>query len=93
MAHTYVDSLELTCSLCENSFSTDVYKIVDINERPDLLVKIRNRTIHNIPCPNCAHDEQVNVSILVIRPIEDEEPILLYSPAEGISKQSGPNSR
>ncbi len=78
MAVSFSQQTNLTCPECEAQFSGEVWLIVDASERPDLLQRIREGTLHDMPCPN-GHTRTVDAPLLLCRP--DQDPPLLFSPA------------
>jgi hypothetical protein len=58
-----------------------VWIVVDVDERPDLLARLRAGTLHDMACPGCGHVAAVNAPVLIYRP--GAEPALLFSPANG----------
>jgi CHAT domain-containing protein/tetratricopeptide (TPR) repeat protein len=85
MPKTYAQQLDLTCPECSSRCTAEAYLIVDITERPDLLERIRSRTLHDISCPNCDYIGQVDMPLLIFRP--DDEPHILFSPAQETSQE------
>ncbi len=80
MPHSQAQIPTLTCPQCEQNFDAAVWLIVDAAERPDLLEEIQQGKLHNLPCPHCGHDGQVDAPLLLYRPAA--EPVLLFSPAQ-----------
>jgi CHAT domain-containing protein len=85
MPNTYAESLDLTCPQCSKSFTAETFVIVDVAEQPKLLEKIRSGTLHEIPCPHCDHQRQVDLPLLIFR--QDDDPHVLFSPAQGTSQE------
>ena len=85
MTHSFAQEAELTCPQCGQTFSADVWLIVDAAERPDLLERARAGTLHDLPCPHCGHRGAVDVPLLILRP--GQEPSLLFSPAQGTTAE------
>jgi len=89
LAHTYADVINVTCPHCDEFFYAELWLIVDAVERPDLLARIRDGSIHRIVCPQCSHQGQVDAPLLIYRP-DMPSPIrrepgrgtLLFSPAQ-----------
>jgi len=50
MTISYAQRTDLTCPECGAQFAGEVWLIVDAGERPDLLQRIREGTLHDIPC-------------------------------------------
>jgi len=55
MPNSYARQFDLTCPECSENFTAEVYLIVDIDERQDLLERIRAGTLHDIHCPKCGY--------------------------------------
>ena len=68
MPHSFFQTASLTCPQCGRAFSAEVWLIVDTVERPDLLARIRDGTLHTFPCPGCGHEEQVDAPLLLYTP-------------------------
>ena len=43
---SYAQTASMTCPACGHGFEFDVWLIVDTARRPDLVERIRNRTLH-----------------------------------------------
>jgi hypothetical protein len=71
----------LRCRACGEVVEGEVWIIIDVAERPDLLARLRAGTLHEMTCPGCGHMATVNAPLLVYRP--EMEPALLFSPARG----------
>lgn len=67
---SYAQSVALTCSSCGRGFDFAIWLIVDTAERPDLLDRIRNETLHAIVCPHC----QAELG-------HADAPLLIYTPS------------
>ncbi|OQX65647.1 MAG: hypothetical protein B5M51_00115, partial [Anaerolinea sp. 4484_236] len=72
MTNSYAQTAQLECPNCGQAFDAEIWKIIDVSERPDLVEKIRAGSLHTIPCPKCGHVGGVDVSLLLYRP--EEEP-------------------
>jgi predicted RNA-binding Zn-ribbon protein involved in translation (DUF1610 family) len=59
MPHSFSQTASLTCPQCGRAFSAEVWLIVDADERPDLLARIRAGTLHDLTCPHCGHQGNV----------------------------------
>ncbi len=80
MAHSYSQPYQTTCPHCGHEFFTEIYLIVDVAERPDLLARLRDGSLHAITCPHCGEPlGQVDAPLLVYRP--GQTPPLTFSPA------------
>ena len=85
MAHSYARSLGITCMKCGKRFSADVYMIVDVDERPDLLQAILKETFFMNTCPNCGDRAFLDTPVLVFR--RKQAPHLLFCMAERMSQE------
>lgn len=79
--HSHAETAELPCRACGTLFASEVWVIIDTDERPDLLARVRAATLHDMICPHCGHAATVNAPLLLYRP--GQIPNLLYSPARG----------
>lgn len=84
MPHSFSQTTPLTCPECQQPFTAELWLIVDVDERPDLLERILNDTLHDIACPN-GHAGALNAPLLVYRP--GAEPPLIFSPARRTSAE------
>lgn len=66
---SYAHTQPITCSSCGRGFEFAVWLIVDIAERPDLLARIRDGTIHVVVCSHCGAElGYANAPLLVYTP-------------------------
>lgn len=72
--------ISLNCDLCDERFEFDVWCIVDTDERPDLLAKVKTGTLHDAVCPKCGYSTRIQSHVLLYRP--SNKPVLLFSAAE-----------
>jgi CHAT domain-containing protein len=79
VAHSFADRPTLQCPECGRAFAPDVWLIIDAAERPDLLARVRDGSIHHVVCPN-GHGAAVDAGLLVYRPGTARP--LLFSPGE-----------
>ena len=68
MPASFQQTPQLTCPRCGQSFAAEIWLIVDAAERPDLLEKIQAGTLHQIPCPHCQAEGQVDAPLLLYLP-------------------------
>lgn len=64
MSISYAETVPLTCPRCGTPFSAESYIIVDGVERPDLVARILNDTLHDARCPNCGQVGRVPAPLL-----------------------------
>lgn len=79
MDHSISINSTLNCPECGQPFDDEIWLIVDIKERPDLLQRLFNNGLHEVTCPN-GHTNGIDVPLLLLRPVADQP--LLFSPAE-----------
>jgi hypothetical protein len=79
VAHSFAERKSISCADCEKVFDSDVWVVVDVTERPDLVERISTGTLHIFVCPSCGKAMNVEAPLLVYRP-GDPQP-LLFSPA------------
>jgi CHAT domain-containing protein/tetratricopeptide (TPR) repeat protein len=66
----------LKCKRCQREFPYEVWTIVDSGERPDLLEKIREGSIHAVLCPYCGLEAMLDAPLLIFQP--ERAPYLIY---------------
>lgn len=59
MQISYAEPVPVRCPRCDTEFVNDTYIIVDAAERPDLVAKIMDGTLHDTVCPNCGETGQI----------------------------------
>ena len=79
MPHSFSQTASLTCPQCGQTFSAEIWLIVDAEERPDLAERIRAGTLHALTCPHCGYQGQVDAPLLVYTP----------SPSQGEGRGGG----
>ena len=91
MPTSFQQTLSLTCPRCGQSFEAAIWLIVDAAERPDLLEKIQAGTLHQVVCPHCQFQGEVDASLLLYNPpLPEGEGLgvrLLFSPAQGTTAE------
>jgi tetratricopeptide (TPR) repeat protein len=85
MPTSFQQTQQLTCPRCGQSFQAAIWLIVDAAERPDLLEKIQAGTLHQMVCPHCQFQEEVDAPLLLYNP-----PLPLGAPFGG---DQGPGVR
>ncbi|WP_374710806.1 CpXC domain-containing protein [Chloroflexus sp.] len=68
MSHSLAQHVSLSCPQCNHHFDAEVWLIVETAERPDLLAKIKDGSLHQIVCPHCGAVSQVDAPLLVFIP-------------------------
>jgi hypothetical protein len=68
MPTSFQQTQQLTCPRCGQSFQAAIWLIVDAAERPDLLEKIQAGTLHQMVCPHCQFQGEVDAPLLLYNP-------------------------
>ena len=50
---SFAQQADATCPACNHAFQADVWLVVDADERPDLVERLRGGSLHAIACPQC----------------------------------------
>jgi CHAT domain-containing protein/tetratricopeptide (TPR) repeat protein len=80
--------MQFTCPDTNKQFPFEVWLIVDTAERPDLLEKMRDETLHLITSPFTGnHIDEVNAPLLVFQPNKQPPLSLFYSPVSDMSRE------
>ncbi len=97
MPTSFQQTQQLTCPRCGQSFQAAIWLIVDAAERPDLLEKIQAGTLHQVVCPHCQFQGEVDAPLLLYNPPlplgapfgDDKGPGVraLFSPAQGTTAE------
>jgi hypothetical protein len=86
VANSYAQSKTVTCSVCGEVSSADVWLIVDTDERPDLVGRLRQDALHEVACGHCgATVGRIDAPLLLFQP--RAEPPALFSPARRTTKE------
>lgn len=64
MPISYAEPVSLTCPRCQRPFINDTFIIVDGVERPDLVGRILEDTLHDARCPSCEQVGRVPAPLL-----------------------------
>lgn len=64
MPISYAEQIALTCPRCQTPFTSAAYIIVDGVERPDLVARILDDTLHDTVCPQCGQPGRVPAPLL-----------------------------
>lgn len=78
MDYSFAFRSTLRCTYCGQIFTTDLWRIIDVEARPDLAARAREGTIHHLICPD-GHINEHDDGLLFYQPNED--PPLVFSPA------------
>jgi CHAT domain-containing protein len=84
MARSYAETTTLHCPHCGQPFEAEIWLTVDTNERPDLVKRIQEGTLHAVTCPHCGHQAGVPAPLLVH---DAEGQRLLFAPPQGTSQE------
>lgn len=79
MERSFAQPIDLTCVACGQLFSSDIWLIVDAVERPDLMARIDDESIHVVNCPHCGTPHLVEAPLLVH---DSGAQTLIFSPQE-----------
>ncbi|MBN1149042.1 MAG: CHAT domain-containing protein [Anaerolineales bacterium] len=85
MPNSHAQNARLTCPACGREFEAEIWLVIDAAERPDLLEKVLQGSLHALPCPHCGQAGAVDAPLLIYRPGGD--PPLVFSPAQGSSEE------
>ncbi len=85
MPHAYAQTVQAACPHCERPIEFDIWLIVDAAERPDLVDRARDGTLHAVDCPHCGHAGGVDAPLLLYLP--DRDSPLLFSPAQNTTAE------
>ncbi|SRR6266568_2125892 len=81
MEISWSQTTSLACQQCGVVFEAEIWLIVDVVERPNLLDQIRKGTLHDLTCSKCNQTVgQVDTPLLLY--CSDRTPTLLFSPAQ-----------
>jgi len=79
VSHSQSQQMEITCPACSSKFTTDIWLVIDVWERPDLVEMLQRGVLHFFTCPSCAKQIVTDTPLLVFRPYT-EPPFLLSVP-------------
>ena len=84
--NSYAELIEAHCPTCQRAFQGKLWLIVDTVERLDLVKPIQRGKLHRLVCPDCGQmAAEPDKPLLLYRP--DAEPVLLFSPSQGTSRE------
>lgn len=83
--HSFSLAQTIICPSCGQEFAAKLWLIVDADERPDLVERIRAGQLHELPCPHCGEAAEIDAPLLVYMPAA--APPLLFSPANQTSDE------
>ena len=80
MAHSLAMCATIPRDHCASTIDAEVWVIVDVEERPDLVDRIRAATLHTFTCGTCGSERRMSASLLVYQP-GGRQP-LIFSPVK-----------
>ncbi len=90
MPISHAEQATLTCPECGHEFTADIWLTVDASERPDLVERARDGTLHRGTCPQCGHIiGEADAPLLIFTPpdLGVDRPPVLFSPAQQTSAE------
>lgn len=84
MARSYAETTLLNCPNCRQPFGAEIWLTVDTAERPDLVERIREGTIHTLTCAHCGYRAAVDAPLLVH---DAGHKRLLFAPSQGTTQE------
>src|SRR5271157_649290 len=85
MSISFAKITDLSCPQCGQIFQAEVWQIIDSGERPDLLRKVEQETIHTFSCRQCHHEQSPDKPLLLYR--LGAWPKIIFSPSQKASKE------
>jgi hypothetical protein len=64
MSISYAEHVSVTCPKCQTPFIAETFIVVDAGERPDLVARILDDTLHDSRCPQCGQVGRVPAPML-----------------------------
>ena len=83
MAHSFAERPPLQCPECGTSFTPEIWLILDAAERPDLIDRAADGTLHHVTCPN-GHPSAVDAPLVIFRRAEARP--VIFSPQQQTSQ-------
>jgi len=80
MAHSLAQTIAINCPDCGQDYDIVLWLIIDADERPDLINKIADGSLHTATCPHCGKGLTLDAPLLLF--FADREPHLVFSPQE-----------
>ena len=65
MPKSYSQSGQAPCPSCGQDVPFEVWLIVDVAERPDLLARAREGKLNAVKCPHCGHEGRIGTPLLI----------------------------
>jgi CHAT domain-containing protein len=79
MGNSHAVQVRAPCSRCGHKFVAEVWMIIDVSERPDLLKQVQEGTLHLAFCPECNHDHKGELDSTLLLYCPGETPTLIFS--------------
>jgi CHAT domain-containing protein/tetratricopeptide (TPR) repeat protein len=84
--NSYAEEIPVYCATCQLAFQGKLWLIVDTTEKSALVERIKRGKLHRVVCPDCGQMvAEPDKPLLLYQP--DANPVLLFSPAEGVSPE------
>ena len=87
VSHSISQQMEIACPKCSNKFAADIWLVIDVWERPDLVELLQRGVLHLLTCPSCSKQIAVDTPLLVYRPYA-EPPFFLSVPPDTKKKKT-----
>jgi hypothetical protein len=78
--HSLAEYTQAPCPQCGQPIDIETWFVVDGAERPDLVERLGQGSLHDVTCAHCGYTGPVDAPLLLYRP--DQDPPLLFSPAQ-----------
>ena len=85
MSHSFAQKQTLSCSRCSQEYTAEIWLIVDIQDCPDLVERIKSNSLHWLRCPKCGEETGLDAPLLLF--FQLEEPHLVFSPQESTNRE------
>jgi len=82
--NSLIQQTSLTCPICDNTFESEIWFIIDTNEKPDLIEKALVGTLNTLICPQCGNQVSIDAPLLIY--LAGQEPRLVFSPSQSTSQ-------
>jgi hypothetical protein len=64
MTISYCDAAPATCPACGREFPSELWLVLDAEERPDLVAALRSGRLNELVCPHCGHRDSAGAPLL-----------------------------
>ena len=86
MQYSFAEHPEFTCPECKGMFNPELWLLVNVDERPDLVESIRTGNLHNVECPHCGQTIAIDAPLLLFS--RGSNPPVLFSPAQSATRET-----